>query len=125
MRLDSFIQDILNHPRANQLEGQQESEEILKKDSKIAKFIEWYDKLGDIKLKKIYGIWILIILSSWILFVIVYSFFQIFANNHISDAVFITLLTTATANILGLPIIILNYLFPKRKELNKLLKQNG
>lgn len=34
----------------------------------------------------------------------------------ISDPVFITLLTTATTNILALPTIILRYLFPRKKQ---------
>lgn len=33
----------------------------------------------------------------------------------VSDTVFVALLTSATANILALPAIILNYLFPKKR----------
>ena len=34
---------------------------------------------------------------------------------NLSDAVLITILTTTTANVLGLMIIVINYLFPKNK----------
>lgn len=115
LHIDEFIQEIIEHSNANVGEEQKESAEILSKDARIDKWIEVYDKLGDIKLKRLYGVWILILLSFWILYMVVFSFFQLYVTSPISDAVFITLITTTTANIIGLPIIILNHLFPKNK----------
>lgn len=115
MDLDGFIHSMITHPEAKSAEEQEESAEILSKDARIEKIIKAYDKLNDIKLKKAYGIWILIILCVWIVFVITFCFFQLYVENPISDDVFITLITTSTANIIGLPLIILNYLFPNRK----------
>lgn len=114
VKLDEFINSIMDHPNALGDEEQKESAEILLKDARIAKAIELYDKFNDIKLKKLYGVWILVILCFWILFVVVFCFFQLYVVSPISDAVFITLITTSIANIIGLPLIILKYLFPDR-----------
>lgn len=115
-RIDEFLQDIKQHPNANQGEEQRESAEILSKDAQIDKWVDVCDRLGDIKLKRWYGVWILVLLSLWILYMMIFSFFQLYVASPISDAVFITLITTTTANIIGLPIIILKYLFPKGKQ---------
>lgn len=112
IRLDDFLKSMLSHPNAKGDEKQEESAEMLLKDSRIEKAIKIYDKYSDIELKKLYGKWILVILSGWILFVMIFSFFQLYVKKNVSDAVFITLITTSTANIIGLPLIILNYLFP-------------
>ena len=112
IKLDDFIESVVLHPNVQEDEEQRESAEILFKDARIAKVIELYDKFNDIKLKKMYGVWILVILCVWIGFVITFSFCQLCVEKPISDAVFITLITTSTANIIGLPLIILNYLFP-------------
>ena len=93
--------------------------EMLNMSAQIAADLNNWDKAADIKLKKIYGIGILIVLGIWEVFVIVYSIIQIFycyKVRHVSDTVMIALWTSATANILALPAIILNYLFPKRSH---------
>lgn len=113
-KLDDFIKCAIDHPNAQADEEQKESAEILSKDAKIEKTIEVYDRYSDIKLKKIYGIWILVILCAWIVFVITFCFFQMYVERPISDSVFITLITTSTANIIGLPLLILRCLFPTR-----------
>ena len=115
MKLDEFVNGILRHPNVNMDEEQQESAEILLKDAHIEKAVKVYGKVNDIELKKKYGIWIIVILCLWILFVITFCFFQLYVEHPISDSVFITLITTSTANIIGLPIIILNSLFPKKE----------
>ncbi|KAA6319247.1 hypothetical protein EZS27_030836 [termite gut metagenome] len=80
-------------------------------------FLKYIDKKGDIDLKKMYGINIIRVLIGWELFVICFSLIQICCpySYKISDTVFIALLTSATANILILPKIVLNYLFSKEK----------
>lgn len=114
INLDDFINSIISHPNAKEDEEQKESAEILLKDSEIEKVVKVYDRFSDIKLKKLYGKWILGLLCAWVLFVIVFSFFQLYVCKRVSDEVFITLITTSTANIIGLPWIILNNLFPKK-----------
>lgn len=91
---------------------------LLESNEEIAKKLFNKDKNTDICLKWVYGVSIIIVLSAWEVFVIYYSIQQLNPCNKcvhkISDAVFIALLTTATANILALPAIILKYLFPKK-----------
>lgn len=92
---------------------------ILKSDEEKAKaHLSNKDKSADISLKKVYGWGILGILIVWELFVIFFSWKQLNpcdkCVHKVSDSVFIALLTTATANILALPAIILKYLFPKK-----------
>lgn len=78
------------------------------------------ERSTDINLKWLYGIVILGILIWWEYFVIKYSWAMLNPNGNevrqMSDAVIIALWTSATANIVALPTIILQYLFPKRKK---------
>ena len=92
-------------------------DDFLRKDHEaFYQFLKCKDLDGDIKLKKLYGIFILAVLGLWEIFVIFYMVFQIFIcpQERLSDTSLIALLTSATANILVLPTIVLNYLFPKR-----------
>lgn len=86
--------------------------------AQMAKELENRDRSADIHLKKLYGWGILIVLAGWIGFVIYFSIQQLnpceCEVRPLSDAVIIALWTSATANILALPAIILKYLFPKR-----------
>lgn len=92
--------------------------QILASNEEVADDLAKRDKKLDINLKKIYGIGILIVLAGWVLFVILFSWKQLepceCKVKHVSDTVFVALLTSATANILALPAIILKYLFPNK-----------
>lgn len=94
--------------------------QTLKSNEEIAKDLKKRDKLADIKLKWIYGISTLLILIGWEVFVICFSWKQLnpceCQVRIASDGVMIALWTSATANIVALPAIILNYLFPKHRE---------
>ena len=116
--LDRFIDDVQNHPKVNDKFDTRGSSELLRRDREIAISVEEIGKLSDIKLKETYGKWVIIILGFWVLFVCVFMFFQLFVQSPVSDAVLITLLTTTTANIIALPIIILKYLFPPKCSLS-------
>lgn len=78
------------------------------------------NKSTDITLKKTYGCCIIVVLFIWELFVTTFIFVQTLFSviNKMSDTVLITLLTSATANILILPTIVLKYLFPNKKPSN-------
>lgn len=95
----------------------QEENKDLYGDDKAWKILEQEDKKTDIYLKKMYARFIMAVLGIWEIFVIYFSYTQIciFNSHKVSDVIFVTLLTTATANILVLPTIVLNYLFPKSK----------
>jgi ABC-type microcin C transport system permease subunit YejB len=78
---------------------------------------EMEDRDADISLKKTCGWTITTVLGLWELFVIVIVSIHLGSKAvKLSDTVLITLLTSATANILALPTIVLNYLFPKRHK---------
>ena len=114
LKLDDFINSVINHKSVKQGEGEKESAELLSKDALIEEVIEAYKKYSDIELKKQYGGWIIAVLVIWVLFVGTFCFFQLWVEKPMSDGVLITLLTTTTINILALPTIILRSLFPHK-----------
>lgn len=97
---------------------EEQASRALEISAQMAKELENKDRSADIHLKKLYGWGILIVLAVWIVFVICFSWQQLnpcaCEVRPMSDAVIIALWTSATANILALPAIILKYLFPKR-----------
>lgn len=119
-REDNVINDFLNEINGSSITNHcidySTSAKMLSINDKISKDLENKDKSTDIWLKRAYGLSILTILIIWEIFVIKFSMKQLnpctFQIRHVSDPVFITLLTTATANILILPTIVLKYLFP-------------
>ncbi len=89
--------------------------EHLNNDDKRMGDLAVKDKEVDIDLKERYGNTILNVLIGWLVFVGLIIFSQLGSvSNKLSDEVLITLITTSTANIIALPIIILKYLFPKK-----------
>jgi hypothetical protein len=74
--------------------------------------------------RKIYAIWIFIILSGWLLSIIVITIFCGLKIFHLNDNVLITIFGTTTINILGLSYIVANYLFPKSKLNDTLNKKS-
>lgn len=97
---------------------EEQASRALEISAQMAKELENKDRSADIHLKKLYGWGILFVLSVWIIFVSCFSWQQLNPCARevrpMSDAVIIALWTSATANILALPAIILKYLFPKR-----------
>lgn len=72
------------------------------------------------KLRKHSAYWVMIVVSFWLILVVGIVFFCGFAVMSLEASVIIALLTTTTANILGLPLIILQGLYPKEKEMEKI-----
>ena len=73
------------------------------------------DKETDIDLKRHYGMSILHTLNIWVALVAFLLLLNMLPIKGFSDSVLITLLTTTTANILALPMIVIKYLFPNKK----------
>lgn len=116
---ESFVREAEHSHHSPSIEGTEEQgSRVLEISARMAKELENKDRRADIYLKKLYGWGILIVLILWETFVIWCTYKQFNPNDNevrpMSDAVIIALLTSATANILALPAIILNYLFPKR-----------
>lgn len=101
---------------------EEQASRTLEISAQMAKELENKDRSADIHLKKLYGWGILLVLAGWIGFVIYFSIQQLnpcgCEVRSMSDAVIIALWTSATANILALPAIILKYLFPNRNKHN-------
>lgn len=90
--------------------------ESLRIDDEQWRRLKFAEKATDIDLKRMYGNSILNILTYWMVFVGFILFIHLGPlNNPFSNEVIIVLLTTTTANIIALPIIILKYLFPHNK----------
>lgn len=117
---EEFINTLLQEQTAYPQPDPQAAARILSANEDVANRLNNQDKKVDINLKIIYGVVILVLLLIWIFFVICFSNKQLEPNSekmhHISDTVFVTLLTTATANIIALPTIILKYLFSHQKN---------
>lgn len=124
MNLTDF--DHFNEEEAEEAEGQEEDE------SSYHRFLPYWNRaerdrillvgLDDyVKMRRRYGRWILSLTSLWIVAVLVAVFFQGFQGFqyalgpkfYLPDSILITLLGTSTANVIGLLIIVANYLFPK------------
>lgn len=110
-----FIAPLQREERTAPPPNPQASARILATNEEVANQLKNQDKQVDISLKRTYCIMILFIPLVGIFFVICFANKQLEPDtqkiHHVSDSVFITLLTTATANIVALPTIILKYLF--------------
>lgn len=113
-----FLSEVHSEYNSTTLEEAIGATILMSDEEKAERLLSNKDKSADISLKKLYGWGILLILVGWELFVITFSMKQLNpcdkCVHKVSDTVFVALLTTATANILALPAIILKYLFPKK-----------
>lgn len=113
-----FLSEVHSEDNSTTLEEAIGATILMSDEEKAERLLSNKDKSADISLKKLYGWGILLILVGWELFVITFSMKQLNpcdkCVHKVSDTVFVALLTTATANILALPAIILKYLFPKK-----------
>lgn len=92
-----------------------------KKPTSHKDFREWLkneDLWNNIKLRKVLAYWSFGIISAWIILVAI----VLFDNKclELSENIIITMLVTTTANILGLPIIVLKNLFPAQDNNNEI-----
>lgn len=95
----------------------QKTDMSLDEDAKRAKELANIEKETDIELKKTYGKTILGILIGWLSFVGLLIMGKYGPNGYkLSDGVLITLITTTTLDILVLPKIVLQYLFPQNNK---------
>lgn len=119
--LDNFLKEAKKRSdRYNREEAKNRIETPFPEDIDIkqtAALLENTNKITDIELKEKYGKTILNILVGWVIFV---GFLLIMHCGPIyiplSETILITLLTTTTANVIALPTIILNYLFPNNNK---------
>lgn len=71
--------------------------------------------IDDVKARKKWGERVFYLLIAWLITDLLCICLQGFSafGFHVSDAIIITLISTTTANVLGLGYVVANYLFPK------------
>lgn len=69
------------------------------------------------ELRKHSAYWVMVVVSFWLLLVVSIVFFCGFECMKLEPSVIIALLTTTTVNIIGLPLVLLQGLYPKEKEM--------
>lgn len=74
----------------------------------------------DIAERKRYATLIFWLISLWLFFIsellIIQGLFSVFNKTFLSDRIIITLLAGTTVKVLGLFLLVINYLFPKRPQ---------
>ena len=69
------------------------------------------------RLRKHSAYWVMVVVSFWLILVVSIVFFCGFECMKLEPSVIIALLTTTTVNIIGLPLVLLQGLYPKEKEM--------
>lgn len=82
-------------------------------------FEDYTSKKQDREQRKQFSIWILGIVCVYLLIVLVLLYLTGFSLTILSDTVLVALLTTTTANVIGLLVIVARYLFPRNGNGNK------
>lgn len=113
--LKRFLANLSEIPKAEIKEKEDSIIQDMNKEEKRMEELDIKNKEVNIDLKERYGNTILNILIGWLVFVGLILLSQLGPVSYkLSDEVLITLITTSTANIIALPVIILKYLFPKK-----------
>ncbi len=74
-----------------------------------------YNDTSDLRKHSAY--WVMVVVSFWLILVVSIVFFCGFECMKLEPSVIIALLTTTTVNIIGLPLVLLQGLYPKEKEM--------
>lgn len=82
-------------------------------------FEDYTSKKQDREQRKQFSIWIFGIVCVYLLIVLVLLYLTGFSLTILSDTVLVSLLTTTTANVIGLLVIVARYLFPRNGNGNK------
>ncbi len=93
--------------------------EDLKKEEVRAKRLKNEATESELKLKKGICAWVKWVVSIYLSFISFVLLVLVFNGGKLDNSVIITLLTTTTINILGLPLMIIKSLFPSRKRYKK------
>ena len=111
-----------DYPDPKELELELKKEEVnSKKIDNNSKKLDNTSKYLDIFLRHVFALWVLFIVTSFLLFVKEILYLKFNHDKNLSDNVIIGLLTTTTINILTLAFMVISYLFPKKlkKKTNK------
>ena len=104
-----------DYPDPKELELELKKEEVnSKKIDNNSKKLDNTSKYLDIFLRHVFALWVLFIVTSFLLFVKEILYLKFNHDKNLSDNVIIALLTTTTINILTLAFMVISYLFPKK-----------
>lgn len=76
-------------------------------------FEDYTSKKQDREQRKYFSTWIFGVVCAYLLIVLVLLYLTGFSLTRLSDTVLVALLTTTTANVIGLLVIVARYLFPR------------
>lgn len=92
------------------------SEDAIRRASMLE---DYTSKKQDREQRKWFSAWIFGVVCIYLLIVLVLLYFTGFSLTRLSDTVLVALLTTTTANVIGLLVIVARYLFPRNDSDNK------
>ena len=136
--MDKFLEDVISEELQYECETEENIEEDIEESSNNEELIERameqfsmtakIDSIASIlnrysdtsTLRKCSAVWVMIVVSVWLLVVLLILILCGASVITIQSGVLIALLGTTTANIIGLPLVLLKGLYPKEEEISKL-----
>ena len=136
--MDKFLEDLISEELQYECETEENIEEDIEESSNneelIARAMEQFSMTAKIDsiasilnrysdtstLRKCSAVWVMIVVSVWLLVVLLILILCGASVITIQSGVLIALLGTTTANIIGLPLVLLKGLYPKEEEISKL-----
>lgn len=136
--MDEYLEDLISEELQYVCETEENIEEDIEESSNNEELIERameqfsmtakIDSIASIlnrysdtsTLRKCSAVWVMIVVSVWLLVVLLILILCGASVITIQSGVLIALLGTTTANIIGLPLVLLKGLYPKEEEISKL-----
>lgn len=136
--MDKYLEELISEELQYELETEEDIEEDIEDSSNNEELIERamaqfhltakIDSIASIlnrysdtsTLRKYSAVWVMVVVSVWLLVVLLILILCGASVITIQSGVLIALLGTTTANIIGLPLVLLKGLYPKEEEISKL-----
>lgn len=136
--MDEYLEDLISEELQYVCETEENIEEDIEESSNNEELIERameqfsmtakIDSIASIlnrysdtsTLRKCSAVWVMVVVSVWLLVVLLILILCGASVITIQSGVLIALLGTTTANIIGLPLVLLKGLYPKEEEISKL-----
>lgn len=136
--MDEFLEDLISEELQYECETEENIEEDIEVSSNNEELIERameqfsmtakIDSIASVlnrysdtsTLRKYSAVWVMVVVSVWLLVVLLILILCGASVITIQSGVLIALLGTTTANIIGLPLVLLKGLYPKEEEISKL-----
>ena len=136
--MDEYLEDLISEELQYVCETEEDIEEDIEVSSNNEELIERameqfsmtakIDSIASVlnrysdtsTLRKYSAVWVMVVVSVWLLVVLLILTLCGASVITIQSGVLIALLGTTTANIIGLPLVLLKGLYPKEEEISKL-----